>query len=99
MAVPKRKMSKCRREKLEKAGLDPNKVDRMANLNTRNIPSNKPTRSMSDKASVNSVSKKEKDAAMKEATEYYNNNNTKYAPGSIAAKANMVSQYNNRKDD
>ena len=88
-----------RREKLEKAGLDPNKVDRMANLNTRNIPSNKPTRSMSDKASVNSVSKKEKDAAMKEATEYYNNNNTKYAPGSIAAKANMVSQYNNRKDD
>lgn len=89
-----------RRKKLEKAGLDPDKVDRYANMKTRNIPSAStatPKRSISEKAAIKSVSQKEKDQAMKEATESYDNNK-KYAPGSIAAKANMVAQYNNRKE-
>lgn len=89
-----------RKKKLEKKGIDPNKVNSYANMNTRNIASPQgPKRSMADKAVVNnSVSKKEKDAALKEATEN-NVSDKKYAPGSLAAKANMVSQYNNRKDD
>ena len=69
-------------------------------MKTRNIPSAStatPKRSISEKAAIKSVSQKEKDQAMKEATESYDNNK-KYAPGSIAAKANMVAQYNNRKE-
>lgn len=88
------------KKKLEKRGIDPNKVNSYANMSTRNIAGpQSPRRSMAEKASIdNSVSKKEKDAAMKEATEYYQNNK-QYAPGSLAAKANMVSQYNNRSND
>ena len=39
------------------------------------------------------MTQEERDAAMKKATEYYNKN---AKPGSIAAKANMVKQYNER---
>ena len=42
----------------------------------------------------NDLSQEEKDAAMKKATEYYNSGNAK--PGSIAARANMVKQYNEK---
>ena len=50
------------------------------NVNTAKPASNKP-----------SLTQEERDAAMKKATDYYNNN---AKPGSIAAKANMVKKYN-----
>ena len=80
-----------RNAKLKKRGIDPEKMNNYANMNTRNI---------SAKAnSVNNYSKsnmtqEEKEAAMKKATEYYSKGNAK--PGSIAAKANMVKQYNEK---
>lgn len=48
---------------------------------------------MTSKANVNSMTQEEKNEAMKNATEYYNKN---AKPGSIAAKANMVRQYNEK---
>ena len=90
-----------RREKLIKAGLDPDKVDKYANMKTKNIASvasanNQSTKkTFAEKAKVNSVSQKEKDEALKDAIDS-TASNKEYKPGSIAAKANMVSQYNNR---
>ena len=40
------------------------------------------------------MTQEQKDEAMKQATEYYNKNAAK--PGSMAAKANMVRDYNER---
>ena len=96
-----KKNEEKRREKLVKAGLDPDKVDKYAKMNTKSIPTatpSKPKKSMSEKASIKSVSQKEKDSAMKDAIESNSNVNRTYAPGSLAEKANLVSQYNNRKD-
>ena len=81
-----------RNKKLAKAGIDPKTLNKNATLNTRNVNtnsnvnnSNKP--SMSSKANVNVNDK--------------DNNNTEYKsinakPGSIAAKANMVREYNEK---
>ena len=80
-----------RDEKLRKAGIDPKTVNKYANINTKNVNNNKP--SMSSKANVKPMTQKERDAAMKKSTDYYNNN---AKPGSIAAKANMVKQYNEK---
>lgn len=74
-----------RKKKLEKAGIDPNKVNSYATMSTRNVvPSN---------ASKSSMSQAEKEAAIKKSTEYYNKN---AKPGSLASKANMVKQYNEK---
>lgn len=78
-------------KKLEKAGIDPRTVNKNATLSTRNVNSNKA--SMSNKANVKPMTQEEKEAAMKKSTEYYNKN---AKPGSIAAKANMVRQYNEK---
>ena len=52
------------------------------------------TRSIAAKASSSSsMTQEEKDLAMKKSTEYYNKN---AKPGSIASKANMVKQYNEK---
>ena len=59
-------------------------------MNTRNVSS----RANSVNNSSVSLSQEEKDAAMKKATDYYNSGNAK--PGSIAARANMVKQYNEK---
>lgn len=92
-----KKNEEKRREKLKKAGIDPDKVDKYATMNTKNInaSSSKPKKSISDRASsVNTVSKKEENAALKDAME---SGKTVSAPAnSLAAKANLVSQYNNR---
>ena len=80
-----------RDEKLRKAGIDPKTVNKYANINTKNVNNNKP--SMSSKANVKPMTQEERDAAMKKSTDYYNNN---AKPGSIAAKANMVKQYNEK---
>ena len=58
------------------------------------------TRNIQNKANVRSnMTQEQKDAAMKKATEYYNNGNAK--PGSLMARASMVKQYNekNNKDN
>ena len=60
-------------------------------MNTRNVVTNKP--SMSSKANVKVSTQEQRDEAVKKSTEYYNNN---AKPGSIAAKANMVKQYNEK---
>ena len=78
-----------RNEKLKKAGIDPSTLNRNATMSTRNV--NAP--SMSAKANVKSMTQEERDAAVKKSTEYYNSN---AKPGSIAAKANMVKQYNEK---
>lgn len=79
-------------EKLKKQGIDPAKLNAAARTNTKNISTktayknnttvNKPARTEEEKA-----------AAIKESTEYYNKN---AKPGSLAAKANMVKQYNEK---
>lgn len=74
-----------RNKKLEKAGIDPQKLNNYATMSTRNVNSNKTN------SSKPSMTQEERDEAMKKATEYYNKN---AKPGSIAAKANMVKQYN-----
>lgn len=78
-------------KKLEKAGIDPRTVNKNATLNTKNVNNYKS--SMSSKVNVNPMTQEEKNEAMKKATEYYNKN---AKPGSIAAKANMVRQYNEK---
>ena len=78
-------------EKLKKAGIDPKTVNRNATMNTRNVVTNKP--SMISKANVKVSTQEQRDEAVKKSTEYYNNN---AKPGSIAAKANMVKQYNEK---
>ena len=92
-----------RRKKLEKKGIDPNKVDKYARFNTKNISAapvaDTPKKTMSDKASVKGVSKKDQDAAMQDSVDSSEGTVKKYAPGSLAAKANLVSEYNNRKDN
>lgn len=92
-----------RRKKLEKKGIDPNKVDKYARFNTKNINAapvaDTPRKTMTDKASVKGVSKKDQDAAMQDSISSSSGTGKKYAPGSLAAKANLVSEYNNRKDN
>lgn len=74
-----------RNKKLEKAGIDPKTINNYANMNTRNV---------APKASSKStLSQEEKDAAIRKSTEYYSKNAN---PGSIASKANMVKQYNEK---
>ena len=86
------------KKKLEKKGIDPNTIDKYASMKTKSIASaatvSAPKRSISEKAkNVESVSNKEKDEAMKEAVTE-SSKKTNYAPGSLAAKANMVREYN-----
>ena len=71
-----------RNKKLEKSGVNPKTINNYANMSTRTI---------SSKAS--SMTQEEKDLAVKKSTEYYNKN---AKAGSLASKANMVKQYNEK---
>lgn len=74
-------------KKLEKMKKNQERMAAYANMNTRNIQ---------NRANVTSgMSEKEKEEAMKKAMNYGKNGNAK--PGSMAAKANMVRQYNEKK--
>lgn len=75
-----------RNKKLEKKGINPNTLNTYANMNTRNVTT-------AAKEVKSTISQEEKDAAVKKATEYYGKN---AKPGSIASKANMVRQYNEK---
>ena len=81
-----------RNKKLEKAGIDPKTLNKNATINTRNVNAGNKS-SMSSKAKVGNMTQEEKNEAMKKSTEYYNQ---KAKPGSLAAKANMVKQYNEK---
>lgn len=67
-------------EKRKAKGLPPAQLNNYANMNTKKVSGPKTTQ-------------QERDAAMKKSTEYYNQN---AKPGSLAAKANMVKQYNEK---
>ena len=68
-------------EKRKKMGLPPQQLNNNAKINTKTT-SSKPQKTQA-----------EKEEAVRRSTEYYNKN---AKPGSIAAKANMVKQYNER---
>lgn len=74
-----------RNKKLEKSGINPRTINNYANMSTRSIAAKA--------SSSSSMTQEEKDLAMKKSTEYYNKN---AKPGSIASKANMVKQYNEK---
>lgn len=74
-------------KKRAKKGLPPQKVNSVARQNLRNIdePSKK-----------SSMSAEERQAAIEKSTEYYKTHEAK--PGSIASKARMVQQYNDKNE-
>lgn len=75
-------------QKREKQGLPPEKISNQAKANLKNLKNP----AVEDEKAVQS--KREKRLAnIKESTEYYNNT---AKPGSIAAKARMVQQYNEK---
>ncbi len=82
-----------RNKKLKKAGIDPEKLNSYATMNTRKVTTQSPAANKpASKAST--MTQAEKEEAVKKATEYYNKNAAR--PGSIAAKANMVRDYNEK---
>ncbi len=78
-------------EKLKKRGIDPAKLNAAARTNTKNISSKTAYKNI--ESNKPAKTEEEKAAAIKESTEYYNKN---AKPGSLAAKANMVKQYNEK---
>lgn len=81
-----KKNSEKAKKKLEKAGVRAEKLNAYANMNTRNV-------NTQNKSSKPSMTQEEKEEAVRKSTEYYNKN---AKPGSIASKANMVKQYNEK---
>lgn len=79
-------------EKMKKRGIDPAKLNAAARTNTKNI-SSKTAYKNTAASSKSAKTDAQKAADLKEATEYYNKN---AKPGSLAAKANMVKQYNEK---
>ena len=75
------------KKKMEKAGVRAEQMAAYANMNTKNVST------ISKNASKPSMTREEKEEAMKKSTEYYNQN---AKPGSMMAKANMVKQYNEK---
>jgi YidC/Oxa1 family membrane protein insertase len=69
-------------KKREKQGLPPQKITNTAKINTKNIERVE-------------TSAEEKEQKIKKSTDYYNSTSTA-KPGSLAAKAQMVKQYNER---
>ena len=69
------------KKKMEKSGVRGTNLNNYASMNTKSV------------SAKSSMSQSEKDEALKKANEYYSKN-TK--PGSIAAKANMVKEYNEK---
>ncbi len=80
------KNSEKYREKMKKQGMLVEGINQKAKNNTRNVAV--------PKAPVKTEAEKQED--IKKATEYYNKTNKNAKPGSLAAKANMVKQYNEK---
>lgn len=79
------------KEKMKKQGIDPAKLQAAARTNTKNISSQAAYQNTGVKRPAKTEEEKAED--IKKATEYYNRN---AKPGSLAAKANMVKQYNEK---
>jgi YidC/Oxa1 family membrane protein insertase len=79
------------REKLKKQGIDPAKLNAAARTNTKNLSSKTSYQNTANKKPVKT--EEEKAEAIRKSTEYYNNN---AKPGSLASRANMVKQYNEK---
>ncbi len=76
-------------KKIEKMKQNQERMAAYASMSTRNIQ---------NRANVTSgMSEREKEEAMKKATDYSRNSSAK--PGSMAAKANMVRQYNDKNNE
>lgn len=89
--VEKSGKKKERRDaRLQRTGIDPASMSNYANMNTKNISN----RASSYTNAAPEKTQEEKDAMIKNSTEYYNKGNAK--PGSIASKANMVKQFNEK---
>lgn len=70
-------------KKMEKKKVQAEKMQQYANVSTRNINVNK----------TSGISEAEREAVLKKANDYYSKN---AKPGSMAAKANMVREYNEK---
>lgn len=79
------------KEKLKKQGINAEKLQAAARTNTKNISSK--TAYQNNAVKRTSKTDEEKAEDIRKATEYYNKN---AKPGSLAAKANMVKQYNEK---
>ena len=75
------------KKKMEKAGARAEQMAAYANMNTKKV------NTISKNASKPSMTREEKEEAIRKSTEYYNQN---AKPGSMMAKANMVKQYNEK---
>lgn len=80
------------KEKLKKQGIDAAKIQAAARINTKNISSKTSYQNPTTKRPAKTEEEKAED--IRKSTEYYNKN---AKPGSLAAKANMVKQYNEKK--
>ncbi len=76
------------KKKIEKAGVTAAKMQQYAAMSTKNLNAG----SGSDSASIAGMTEQEKEAAVEAAYEA----NSKAKPGSLAAKVNMVTEYNER---
>jgi YidC/Oxa1 family membrane protein insertase len=77
------------KEKLRKSGIDPAKLNAAARTNTKNLSSKTSYKNNTKPAKTD----EEKAEDIRKSTEYYNNN---AKPGSLASRANMVKQYNEK---
>lgn len=77
------------KKKMEKRGMTAERINQQARMNVRNIQ--EPVRKPNTKPVLTAEEKAEK---VKKSTEYYNSSNVK--PGSLAAKANMVKQFDEK---
>lgn len=80
------------KEKLKKQGIDAAKIQAASRINTKNISSKTSYQNPAAKRPAKTEEEKAED--IRKSTEYYNKN---AKPGSLAAKANMVKQYNEKK--
>lgn len=84
--VIKKNMEKVNKKRA-KQGLPPQKITSVANVSTKNVTE--------EKKSADEQRKQNRDDKIKQSTEYYKS--TSSNPNSLAAKANMVKQYDERK--
>lgn len=79
-------------KKRAKKGLPPQSVSNIAKQTVKNLENVEQIKAEQQRKMEQSKNR------MKESTDYYNNYNPAAKPGSIAAKANMVQQYNERNE-
>ena len=81
-----RKNQEKMKKKMEKRGYNPQQINQQARMNVKNI--------QQPQQQKTGLTAEEKAERMKKSTEYYKN--TEYKPGSLAAKANMVKQFDEK---